>query len=185
MMLISALNCSGSKIGNTKGNVSPNELILEVNHYKIPCFTEGVAFCYLLKKAGEGKWNSFPDSIVGFAYKWGYTYTLKVHKVDVKNPPSDVASFKYVLDNILVQKKAGIEEAFSFALKYPGAASFVYGSEANGFTLIGQTTIECISTEICKQLNKLSESNVAVEGTFRHSQKAGSVVLISLNFKNP
>jgi hypothetical protein len=183
LMLVSAKNCSGQKAGNSQMNGSTKEFTIEVNHYKVPCFTEGVAFCFLIKKAGENKWEPYADSINGFNYKWGYIYKLKVHRLEIGNPPADASSFKYVLDEVISEKKTDVKETFSFVLKYPGSKSFVYGTKTAGFSIIGQKVIECKSVEICDRLNNISGSDKTVEGTFCHSKNAGSVVLISLNFK--
>lgn len=182
-MLVGAKNCLGSKAGENQTNSSAKQLTIEVNYYKIPCFTEGVTFCFLIKKEGESKWGSFADSIIGFSYKWGHTYKLKVHKSEIVNPPADASKFKYILDEVISDTKTDGKETFSFVLKYPGSKSFVYGTKEKGFTIIGQKAIKCNSAEICDQLNKVSESDKSVEGTFQLSKNEGSVVLISLNFK--
>ena len=65
------------------------------------CYGVGIQECMLVKSAGDETWSFFYGNIEGFDYEPGYEYVLKVRKEEVKNPPQDASSVKYVLVRIV------------------------------------------------------------------------------------
>lgn len=170
-----------SGMANTK---QENFTIININHYKAPCFTLGEMWCFLIKEDNDNDWSFFADQIIGFAnYQWGYTYTLKVRKEISPEPPADAPAFRYVLVRVLSKKKADSNTTFPILLKYSDAKPFVRWEEENGFSILNDKPIECETKHLEEDLKSLILNEAAVEGTFRHSQKYDKLILISLKTK--
>lgn len=82
--------------------------------------------CLLVKKQGERDFNLFYDTIEGFEYQEGFTYTLKVRKT-FKTPPISVGEspYKYVLEKIMSIKAVNNLSAKSINTKKPYNSSDV------------------------------------------------------------
>ncbi|MFR9164868.1 MAG: DUF4377 domain-containing protein [Dysgonomonas sp.] len=52
--------------------------------------------CLLIKMEGQTEWQFFYDQIEGFTYEPGYEYVIEVKKEEIKNPPMDRSSIKYI-----------------------------------------------------------------------------------------
>ncbi len=85
-------------------DMTPREVIWEVSDSTVPC--EGVApqTCLQVREQGSEEWSLFYDTIKGFDYKEGYTYTIKVKETNVENPPADASSKAYELITIIEQR---------------------------------------------------------------------------------
>lgn len=73
---------------------------------KVPCTGVGPMQCMLVKKGVDFdalKWTNFYDTIIGFDYKPGYVYKLKVkeEKIPLDQIPADASSIKYTLIKVL------------------------------------------------------------------------------------
>lgn len=60
--------------------------------------------CLKIKFNLDDDWTNFYNDIEGFTHKEGIDVTLKVKREDIKNPPADAASFKYILVEILEEQ---------------------------------------------------------------------------------
>lgn len=89
---------------NTSKDVTPREIIWEVSDKTVAC--EGVASqtCLQVREQGSEEWTLFYDTIKGFNYKEGYSYTIKVKETMVENPPTDGSSKSYELITITSQR---------------------------------------------------------------------------------
>ncbi|WP_216746080.1 DUF4377 domain-containing protein [Paucihalobacter ruber] len=65
--------------------------------------------CLQIKFNQDDDWMYFYNSIDGFTHKEGTDFTLKVKREDIKNPPADAASFKYILVEILEEQPTPID----------------------------------------------------------------------------
>ncbi|WP_207420745.1 DUF4377 domain-containing protein [Desertivirga brevis] len=86
----------------------PSITIMQVNSYTQKCYGVDEMNCMLVQMDGDiGKdeWEYFYGGIEGFQYEEGYIYRLQVHKEQVKNPPADGSSIRYILVNILSKTK--------------------------------------------------------------------------------
>lgn len=58
--------------------------------------------CMLVKEGDTGDWQKLPfDFIEGFTYKKGHSYTLRVSKTILANPPQDALNFTYKMKEIV------------------------------------------------------------------------------------
>ncbi|WP_236641976.1 DUF4377 domain-containing protein [Dokdonia sinensis] len=92
------VSCGASK------DSMPREIIWEVSNELVSC--EGVATqsCLQVREPGSEEWTLFYDTIQGFNYKEGYSYTIKVNETAVENPPADASSKAYELITIIEQR---------------------------------------------------------------------------------
>ncbi|HGN1704991.1 TPA: DUF4377 domain-containing protein [Providencia rettgeri] len=60
--------------------------------------------CMKVKENPNDDWQLFYNSIQGFDYQPGFTYTLQVKQFDVPNPPADASSIRYELVKIVEKK---------------------------------------------------------------------------------
>ena len=70
------------------------------------CQGERPMKCMMVRKSEQAQWEYFYAGIEGFNYKEGYNYVLLVKEVQVKNPPADGSSIRFVLVRQLAKKKA-------------------------------------------------------------------------------
>lgn len=86
------------------------ENIMRVNHYTVSCTGEMTGRCLLVQRnenLNTDNWEYFYyyNSIKGFDYEEGYTYTLNVREEKVENPPADGSSLSYTLIKVVSKKK--------------------------------------------------------------------------------
>ncbi|MDR2885157.1 MAG: DUF4377 domain-containing protein [Rikenellaceae bacterium] len=56
---------------------------------------------YYVKESTDGPWEYFYDGIEGFTYVAGFEYCLRVKVYEVKDPPADGSSLRYVCDKVI------------------------------------------------------------------------------------
>ncbi|MEO7523865.1 MAG: DUF4377 domain-containing protein [Ferruginibacter sp.] len=95
---------------------STNQDSLQIEYYKMPCTAEGNQWCFVLK-VNEGQQQYYYGEIKGFSYEWGFHYTILAVKVQVKNAPSDAASFVYSLKKIIKKEKVSVTSTFELPLQ--------------------------------------------------------------------
>jgi heat shock protein HslJ len=103
--------CGGADVN--KGDFVPTEpdgsiesevvesLTMIVGSEKADCVGEAPQECLMVNFHPEDEWQLFYDQIEGFDYLEGYTYTLKVERYQVENPPADGSSLRYVLVEVV------------------------------------------------------------------------------------
>lgn len=58
--------------------------------------------CMLVKEGNAGDWQKLPFGFIeGFTYEKGHSYTLRVSKTTLANPPQDVLNFTYKMKEIV------------------------------------------------------------------------------------
>ncbi len=86
-------------------------IVLKVAPWQIDCIgAHGDQKCLQIKTPGAREWDWEYDAIVGFEYIEGYTYTLKVKKEELANPPEDASSIRYTLLEVLSKEKEITDE---------------------------------------------------------------------------
>ncbi|MFV0539844.1 MAG: DUF4377 domain-containing protein [Aestuariibaculum sp.] len=99
LSIVTTLSCS-------KDDDNQPIKILWVNHERVDCQGVGEQTCYLIqenKSIIEDDWQLFYNTIEDFdeQYEAGYIYKISVTTLEIKNPPADSSSIKYVLNEIL------------------------------------------------------------------------------------
>ena len=74
---------------------------LMVADHQVDCVGEAPQQCLLIKERESDNWQFFYGGIEGFDYEPGFEYKLEVKVYDVKNPPADGSSKRYVLKRII------------------------------------------------------------------------------------
>jgi hypothetical protein len=54
-----------------------------------------------VKEGSSAQWRGFSEAIEGFNYEVGFEYVIEVKVYDIKNPPADASSKRYVLKRII------------------------------------------------------------------------------------
>lgn len=97
-LLISLLACEVSP---------PTRLItFDVADRYRDCTGVGPMHCLYVREKGASGWQYFYDPISGFTYEEGYTYTIRVKREQVPNPPADGSTYRYTLVKVLTKEKA-------------------------------------------------------------------------------
>lgn len=78
--------------------------ILYVAPRQADCTEMPVQKCFLIRSSSVGNWILHNEKINGFDYEPGFSYTLKVKREHVKNPPLGASSINYVLVEIVEKK---------------------------------------------------------------------------------
>ena len=76
-----------------------------VADHLVDCVGVGPQKCMLIKDKIVDDWTTFYDQIEGFEYEEGYEYLLNVKIKEIKNPPADGSSLKYILVEVFEKKK--------------------------------------------------------------------------------
>ena len=100
VLFLSVLSCKTSDLPAQ----TTETLLWEISDTKVPC--EGVSpqECLQIRPQGTSDWTLFYDTIEGFQYLEGYTYTIKVQAKSIVNPPADASSIAYKLITIISQR---------------------------------------------------------------------------------
>ncbi|MGA0555308.1 DUF4377 domain-containing protein [Larkinella sp. VNQ87] len=86
-------------------NIKPEIIILQVADHQVDCTGVGPQKCLLIKEGDATNWAYFYQQIEGFEYTAGFEYKLRVRRENVKNPPADGSSARYVLVEVLEKNK--------------------------------------------------------------------------------
>jgi Domain of unknown function (DUF4377) len=148
----------------------PEEIVLTVYHYKVPCVGENVRLCYRVKK-NDSETQFFYDEIEGFDYDWGFNYTIRVEKVNQSNPVSDASSFTYKLKEVIKKEEALPGQTFDLPLKIDDQS--LIESKNGVCSYLGEIEIKT-SKYSCDDLLK------AQSATFSHDSNNSRLVLIGL-----
>ncbi|MEE9372995.1 MAG: DUF4377 domain-containing protein [Saprospiraceae bacterium] len=149
------------------------ETILEVNHFK-QSGTSLFNFQFIQiqeeNEIGNEDWSLLFDGIVGFDYKLGFFYKLKVKKNFIENPPADGSTIEYRLIEIVSQTKVSSDTQFEILLSRTfdntHFESFLTGNAQEGFDFLDQTEINC--NDLCESLAKKLSDKEEVIGVFNH-----------------
>jgi len=81
-------------------------LSFQVAPHTVPCVGAFPMDCLLVREPGDLDWQYFHDTIEGFTYEPGFTYTLLVARRNVPDPPVDGVSATYRLAAVLARVPA-------------------------------------------------------------------------------
>ena len=82
-----------------------------VADHLVDCVSVGPQKCMLVKDKIVDNWTNFYGNIEGFDYEEGYEYLLNVKVEEIKNPPADAPSFKYILVEVFEKTKVGKDKS--------------------------------------------------------------------------
>ncbi|MEJ7766635.1 MAG: DUF4377 domain-containing protein [Chitinophagaceae bacterium] len=151
-------------------NKPDTDMTLTIFHYKVPCLGESVQLCYLIKK-DDGKTEFFHDEIDGFAYQWGFNYTITVEKIINEKPMADASAFRYKLKKVIKKAKVSSEETFTLPLMVDDQSLVeTKTGVCNYFGVIEVQT----GYRTCAELAKASSA------LFRHAADKPALILVSL-----
>lgn len=91
LAMIALTQCTTSNVSNG------NEKTFIVGPETADCTGVAPMKCLQVKEKATDSWTNFYSNIEGFTYEPGYEYVLKVKTENIKNPPADGSSIKYIL----------------------------------------------------------------------------------------
>lgn len=83
---------------------------IRVNSEKNECVGLVPQLCLQVKFKSSTEWQNFYAPIEGFNFEPGYEYLIKIKTIDVKNPPADCSTKRYVLKRIIKKTKKNIDK---------------------------------------------------------------------------
>jgi hypothetical protein len=86
-------------------SVKPETLTLQIDSQYQDCVGVGPRKCLRVKENDASNWQLFYDTIEGFTYEPGYSYTIQVSRETIADPPADGSSYRYKLIQVVNQQK--------------------------------------------------------------------------------
>lgn len=123
--------------------------------------------CLQIKFNQDDDWMYFYNSIDGFTHKEGTDFTLKVKREDIKNPPADAATFKFVLIEIIEESPTAIDiedgswlisGIVSFNQSFKREPVLTFAPKQNQVS--GSTGCNRLFGKLFKEKNKLKIENI-------------------------
>ena len=152
-------------------NVEVSEVVLEVDHYRVPCLSEELQLCMLAREDEKGEWERFFDDIVGWEHTWGRTTQLNLEK-QIPFSATTVAAV-YELQSVAVETEVAPGTRFT----YPFRPSESFGSvpaaslidEGPTGTLMDGAMFTCPDQAVCDTLAASSGSRGSVIPTLEYA----------------
>lgn len=169
------LGCSSTPSDKEQAN-QENAMIIEIQHYQVPCVGESVQWCMLFKEKGSDDLNFEYSDIEGLEYEWGYNYQLEVETVKEINPPSDSPGGFMKLKKIIKKEKVVEGDTFELLIIDPEYGNLMSKGE-KGYDLMGiAVSSDLPETSIDE---KVSAGGTLI-GTFKHAPAKNELQLINL-----
>ena len=115
-----------------------------VNSELLECQGVGLQTCMQVKDSPDDSWSLFYETIEGFTYEAGYTYTLEIKVTEVEAPLEDASSLKYALVKVIAKEKAKLNDVQNSEATLAGVNSIAYQETTRGFferIEVSETTI--------------------------------------------
>ncbi|GGJ51198.1 hypothetical protein GCM10008938_41520 [Deinococcus roseus] len=80
--------------------------VLFVAPKKVDCTGAAPMKCLQVRSPDKKDWEFFYSGIEGFNYEEGFNYKIRIRTEDVKNPPADASSKRYILVEVLEKTPA-------------------------------------------------------------------------------
>lgn len=164
--------CGGSGKSEVNAQVKTQEIVID--HRKYECKGEGTYLCMPSRSPEDKEWTSGHIAIDGFDYEWGYTYTLRVRKLELDPLLQDDLIY-YELVEILNKEPVDHETTFELGLFFAsalvseGVEAIVKKSEYV-YTLYFDKSFTC-TPEQCETIDSLLEQKMAMLLELKHSSK--------------
>ncbi|MBD2705871.1 DUF4377 domain-containing protein [Spirosoma sp. BT702] len=88
-----------------KNDLEAQTITMRVAEQYKDCTGVGPQKCLWVKLEDDPTWTLHYSGIEGFAYEEGFEYTLTVKREQVKNPPMDGSSIRYILMKVVEKIK--------------------------------------------------------------------------------
>ncbi|WP_224240803.1 DUF4377 domain-containing protein [Hyalangium gracile] len=121
-----------------------------VSPFKATCEGVGPQTCLIGIREDTGEGTLFYEGIEGFTFRWGMLQTIRLSKVEVKDPPEDGSSVRYVLEELIESKPVPEEAIFTLMVN----RNYLKGTRTSGYSLIDGTPMTCASSAVCDALEQ-------------------------------
>ena len=108
-LLLAAILLCGLYVGcgaKEAPTLADDEQILIIGPNQVRCMGAFEQDCFLVYEEAAGEWNLFYEGIIGFEYRPGFRYTLRVRLEERDKDIQDVGRYAYHLVEILEKKRA-------------------------------------------------------------------------------
>lgn len=145
----------------------------EIVPFKTACLGEGAQLCLLGLQPGK-EVGTFFEEIAGFTFRWGTIQTVRVSKQEVKDPPSDASSIRYILEEVIETRQVPEDARFGLFIN----RDYITGNRTSGYSLIDSTRVTCASSEVCNALEQKLGSPDKFELDMRYPAIEGDPLII-------
>ena len=159
-------------------NISEENIILEVSHYKTTSLLFGSAL--IVEEQGNGRLVELPD-VRGFNFEQAHNYRLNTRKVTTQNPGSTARVVHYELITELNKETIPPNTSFTIPLadfvNGVGYVSWLTETADQSYLINREIILDC--NQFCSELDTRLGLKDTIIGEFTHGTD-GSYVLIGL-----
>lgn len=148
----------------------PEQRLLTVLDHRAECFGPFPRACLLTSGNGAGQRELLYDSPQGFAFEWGFVYSIVVEEYTIANPPQDGSSRRMVLKR--VASRSRVAEGTEFDLVISGEGTVPVLATSGVYTFLGDGTFSCAIAAECEALVTVVEQHKPVSVRFAHPASA-------------
>jgi hypothetical protein len=145
----------------------------EIVPFKTACQGEGIRLC-LLGLQPEQTVGTFFEEIEGFTFRWGTIQKVRVSQQEVKDPPQDGSSIRYILEEIIETRQVPEDARIVMYI----SRDYLTGNRTSGYSLIDSTRLTCASSAVCDALEQKLGSPGKFEMTLRYPSTEGDPLII-------
>ena len=143
--------------------------------FKVECQGVGPALCLLGLHQETAEGLIFHEGIEGFTFRWGWIQTIRISEIEVKDPPADGSSIRYVVEEVIESRRVPEEAIFTLYID----REYITGTRASGYSLIDSTRVTCATSEVCDALEQKLASPARFELTMDYPAIEGDPLIIT------
>src|SRR5687767_10141085 len=106
--------------------------------------------------------------------RWGTIQTVRVSQHEVKDPPQDGSSIRYVLEEVIEARKVPEDARFDLFI----TRDYLTGNRTSGYSLIDSTRVTCASSAVCDALEQKLGSPDKFRLDMRYPATEGAPLII-------
>jgi hypothetical protein len=142
LMVLAAVGLFGCQEEGTTYTVVP---------FKTACERGGPELCLLGLQDGKEVGTFFgANEIAGFTFHWGTVQTVRVSQYEVKDPPQDASSIRYVLEEVIKSEPVPEDATIHLFIN----RDYLTGNRTSGYALIDSTRVTCATSAVCDELEQ-------------------------------
>ncbi|WP_224363275.1 DUF4377 domain-containing protein [Hyalangium versicolor] len=140
---------------------------------KLACQGVGPGFCPIGVNRETGERTIFHE-IEGLEFSWGVIQRVRISEHEVKNPPADGSSIRYVVEEVLETQHAPFDAVVDLGMN----REYLTGTRASGYALIDSTPLKCGTSAVCDKLEQKMGSTEEFTLSLEYPTAAGDPLLL-------
>lgn len=153
------------------GCVGSEEIIYDVQHYRVPCLKQHLELCPLLKADDERDFAVFSQPINGFSPTWGESQRIRVVRRETVSPGTEPV-VSYDLDTVLKTTPVDPGTVFTYRFRLAdqddGHPGFTLDG-AGGGELLDGSPFTCAPATVCDTLATYDGANGTATVSLRYA----------------